>query len=95
MKGKEQEHNVLFIVSFIEISERAWKIICQNVFSNTLWLILGQKENFMASCKFSNELNRLRKSSSDSIDDIEEFDSFKKYMHVVRACLKNILHCSI
>ncbi len=48
----------------------------------------------MASCKFSNELNRLRKSSSDSIDDIEEFDSFKKYMHVVRTAevdLKELL----
>ena len=38
----------------------------------------------MTSCKFSNELNRLRKSSSDSIDNVEKFDPFKSYMHVVR-----------
>lgn len=48
----------------------------------------------MANCKFIGELNRLRKSSSDSIDDIETFDNFKKYMHVVRDAeqdLKDIL----
>lgn len=48
----------------------------------------------MASCKFSNELNRLRKSSSDSIDNIKRFDPFKNYMHVVRTAeedLKDIL----
>ena len=48
----------------------------------------------MTDCRFSNELNRLRKSSSDSIDNIEEFDSFKRYMHVVRNAeedLKNLL----
>lgn len=48
----------------------------------------------MAGCKFSNELNRLRKSSSDSIDNVEKFDSFKSYMHVVRTAeedLKEIL----
>lgn len=38
----------------------------------------------MGSCKFTNELNRLRKSSSDSIDHVEKFDGFKKYMHVTR-----------
>lgn len=36
----------------------------------------------MGSCKFSNELNRLRKSSSDSIDNVEKFDAFKEYIHV-------------
>lgn len=48
----------------------------------------------MGSCKFSNELNRLRKSSSDSIDNVEKFDSFKEYMHVTRMVeedLKTIL----
>lgn len=38
----------------------------------------------MASCKFITEMNRLRKSSSESIDSIETFDKFKGYMHVVR-----------
>lgn len=48
----------------------------------------------MRSCKFSNELNRLRKSSSDSIDNVEKFDDFKEYMHVTRKAeedLKEIL----
>lgn len=48
----------------------------------------------MGSCKFVNELNRLRKSSNDSIDNIESFDPFKVYMHVTRTAeedLKNIL----
>ena len=48
----------------------------------------------MESCKFTNELNRLRKSSSDSIDHVEKFDRFKKYMHVSRTAeedLKDIL----
>ena len=48
----------------------------------------------MGSCKFSNELNRLRKSSSDSIDNVEKFDGFKEYMHVTRTAeedLKSIL----
>lgn len=48
----------------------------------------------MAKCKFTNELNRLRKSSSDSIDNVEKFDQFKRYMHVVRTAeedLKEIL----
>ena len=48
----------------------------------------------MAICKFVEELNRLRKSSSDSIDNIEKFDDFKKYMHITRPAeedLKQIL----
>ena len=48
----------------------------------------------MGSCKFVNELNRLRKSSSDSIDNVESFDPFKVYMHVTRTAeddLKDIL----
>lgn len=49
----------------------------------------------MGNCKLVDELNRLRKSSSDSIDGIDEFDDFKKYMHVPRnaeADLIEILH---
>lgn len=48
----------------------------------------------MGNCKFSNELNRLRKSSSDSIDNVEKFDGFKEYMHVTRTAeedLKSII----
>lgn len=48
----------------------------------------------MGNCKFINELNRLRKSSSDSIDNVESFDPFKVYMHVTRTAeedLKDIL----
>lgn len=48
----------------------------------------------MGICKFVNELNRLRKSSSDSIDNIGAFDDFKRYMHVSRIAeedLKSIL----
>ena len=48
----------------------------------------------MDNCKLSKAFNRLKKSSSDSIDNTEKFDSFKDYMHVVRAAesdLKNIL----
>lgn len=44
----------------------------------------------MASCKFSNELNGLRKSSSDLIDNIKRFDSFKNYMHVVRSAEEDL-----
>lgn len=50
----------------------------------------------MGNCEFISELNRLRKSSSDSIDNVEKFDDFKKYMHVTRSAeedLKNILRC--
>lgn len=48
----------------------------------------------MGNCKFLDELNRLRKSSSDSIDNTETFDDFKQYMHVTRTAeedLKDIL----
>lgn len=48
----------------------------------------------MGVCKFTTELNRLRKSSSDSIDNVEKFDEFKEYMHVTRNAeddLKDIL----
>ncbi len=38
----------------------------------------------MNICKLTKELNRLRKSSSDSIDNVESFTQFKKYMHVIR-----------
>ena len=38
----------------------------------------------MGVCDFVDILNRLRKSSRDSIDNIEIFDNFKKYMHVTR-----------
>lgn len=38
----------------------------------------------MGNCELVNQLNRLRKSSSDSIDAISRFDDFKKYMHVSR-----------
>ena len=44
----------------------------------------------MGSCKFTNELNRLRKSSSDSIDHVERFDEFKKYMHITRTTEKDL-----
>lgn len=44
----------------------------------------------MKSCKFLNELNRLRKSSSDSIDNVEKFDGFKEYMHVSRSAEKDL-----
>lgn len=44
----------------------------------------------MGNCKFTNELNRLRKSSSDSIDNIEKFDNFKKYMHVTRTAEEDL-----
>ena len=48
----------------------------------------------MGGCKFTTELNRLRKSSSDSIDNVEKFDEFIEYMHVTRNAeedLKGIL----
>ena len=38
----------------------------------------------MGICEFEKVLNRLRKSSSDSIDNTEKFDEFKRYMHVTR-----------
>ena len=48
----------------------------------------------MSICDFISELNKLRKSSSESIDNVSKFDEFKKYMHVERNVerdLKNIL----
>lgn len=48
----------------------------------------------MRGCSFTKKLDRLRKSSSDSIDNIDIFDNFKQYMHVVRDAeedLKTIL----
>lgn len=38
----------------------------------------------MGVCALVNELNRLRKSSGDSIDSDKSFDSFKNYMHIRR-----------
>lgn len=38
----------------------------------------------MENCKLVDELNRLRKSSRDSIDGIGDFGDFKKYMHISR-----------
>ncbi|MDR1771575.1 MAG: DNA phosphorothioation-dependent restriction protein DptF [Hungatella sp.] len=38
----------------------------------------------MGKCEFVDELNKLRKSSSESIDNIEKFDDFKAYMHISR-----------
>lgn len=45
----------------------------------------------MGNCKFVDELNRLRKSSSDSIDGIGKFDDFKKYMHVSRSVEEDLI----
>ena len=45
----------------------------------------------MGNCKFVDELNRLRKSSSDSIDGIGKFDDFKKYMHVSRSAEEDLI----
>lgn len=50
----------------------------------------------MGVCALVDELNRLRKSSVDSIDSDKNFDDFKKYMHIRRALeddLKDILRC--
>lgn len=38
----------------------------------------------MSVCDFVVELNRLRKSSSESIDSTNKFDDFKEYIHVER-----------
>lgn len=49
----------------------------------------------MNICKLTKALNRLRKSSSDSIDNVDSFTPFKKYMHVIRKAeedLRQILH---
>lgn len=48
----------------------------------------------MGVCALVDELNRLRKSSSDSIDSEKSFDEFKRYMHIRRNVeddLKSIL----
>lgn len=48
----------------------------------------------MDNCNFTYVLNRLRKSSNESIDNTEKFDKFKEYMHVTRPAeedLKEIL----
>ena len=45
----------------------------------------------MGNCKFVDELNRLRKSSSDSIDGIGKFDDFKKYIHVSRSAEEDLI----
>jgi len=48
----------------------------------------------MGVCVLVDELNRLRKSSGDSIDSDKKFDDFKKYIHVKREIeddLKEIL----
>lgn len=50
----------------------------------------------MGVCALVDELNRLRKSSGDSIDNDKNFDDFKKYMHIKRPVeddLKDILRC--
>ena len=44
----------------------------------------------MNGCKFIENFNKLRKSSSDSIDNIQSFDDFRKYMHVTRATETNL-----
>lgn len=45
----------------------------------------------MGICKLVDELNRLRKSSSESIDGIGSFDDFKKYMHVSRKAEEDLI----
>ena len=48
----------------------------------------------MGECRFIDNFNRLRKSSSDSIDNVSSFNAFRGYMHVTRNTetdLKNIL----
>ena len=45
----------------------------------------------MGNCNLVDELNRLRKSSSDSIDGISNFDDFKKYMHVSRRAEEDLI----
>lgn len=45
----------------------------------------------MGNCRLVDELNRLRKSSSDSIDGIGSFDYFKKYMHVSRSAEEDLI----
>ena len=38
----------------------------------------------MKKCEFIPELNRLKKSSKDSIDALGSFDKYKNYMHIKR-----------
>ena len=45
----------------------------------------------MGVCKFVDELNKLRKSSSYSIDGVENFDYYKKYMHVSRRVEEDLI----
>ena len=45
----------------------------------------------MGNCRLVDELNRLRKSSSDSIDGIGAFDDFKKYMPVSRSAEEDLI----
>ena len=45
----------------------------------------------MGNCELVNQLNRLRKSSSDSIDAISRFDDFKKYMHISRRVEQDLI----
>ena len=45
----------------------------------------------MGNCELVNQLNRLRKSSSDSIDAISRFDDFKKYMHVSKRVEQDLI----
>ncbi len=48
----------------------------------------------MSVCDFIIELNRLRKSSSESIDNTSKFDEYKEYMHIernVESDLKEVL----
>lgn len=45
----------------------------------------------MGNCELVNQLNRLRKSSSDSIDAISRFDDLKKYMHVSRRVEQDLI----
>ena len=45
----------------------------------------------MGVCKFVDELNKLRKSSSYSIDGVESFDYYKKYMHVSRRVEEDLI----
>ena len=44
----------------------------------------------MSGCNFTSILNKLRKSSSDSIDHVDSFDGFKEYMHIVRDAEKDL-----
>lgn len=44
----------------------------------------------MSVCDFIIELNRLRKSSSESIDSTNKFDEFKEYIHVERTAERDL-----